>query len=88
MDAGVKEIQATEAKAHLAELLRAVERGESFSITRHGRAVAQLVPAPASEAQARREAVERFRALRGSWAKVRDDRGGDAIAARHEGHRS
>ena len=87
MDADVKEIQATEAKAHLAELLRAVERGESFSITRHGRAVAHLVPAPASEAQARREAVERIRALRGSWGKS-GMTVEEMIAARHEGHRS
>ena len=82
----MKEIQATEAKAHLAELLRAVERGESFSITRHGKAIAHLVPAASAQEQARREAVERFRAMRGSWGKsglTLDE----LIAARHEGHR-
>lgn len=40
----MREIQATEAKAHLAQLLSAVERGESFAITRHGRPIAHLVP--------------------------------------------
>jgi prevent-host-death family protein len=82
----VKEIQATEAKAHLAELLRAVERGESFSITRHGRTIAHLVPADSSEEHARREAVQRFRALRATWPKV-DVSTEEILAWRHEGHR-
>ena len=33
-----------EAKTHLSTLLEQVERGEEFVITRHGRAVARLVP--------------------------------------------
>jgi prevent-host-death family protein len=81
----MKEIQSTEAKSHLAELLRAVERGESFSITRHGRAIAHLVPAASAEEQARREAVERFRALRATWPKVEVSKD-EIIAWRHEGH--
>ena len=32
----MREIQATEAKTRLAELLRAVEHGETVAITRHG----------------------------------------------------
>jgi prevent-host-death family protein len=32
------------AKSRLAELIAAVERGESFIITRHGRPVARLLP--------------------------------------------
>lgn len=83
----MKEIQATEAKAHLAELLRAVERGESFSITRHGKPVAHLVPAPAAGEQARREAVERFLALRATWPKVKVSKE-EILAWRHEGHRA
>ena len=39
----MREIQATEAKTRLAELLRAVEHGEAITITRHGKAVAHLV---------------------------------------------
>jgi prevent-host-death family protein len=42
----MREIQASEAKVHLPELLDAVERGETLIITRHGRRVARLVPAP------------------------------------------
>jgi prevent-host-death family protein len=34
-----------EAKTHLPRLLERVERGETFIITRHGKAVARLVPA-------------------------------------------
>ena len=41
----MREVQATEAKTRLAELLRAVENGEAIAITRHGKTVAHLVPA-------------------------------------------
>ena len=34
-----------EAKTHLSELLRRVEQGESFVITKHGNPVARHVPA-------------------------------------------
>jgi prevent-host-death family protein len=36
----VREIQASEAKAHLASLLDAVDRGETIVITRHGKPIA------------------------------------------------
>ena len=39
------EVGAFEAKTHLAHLLDQVERGETITITRHGRPVAQLIPA-------------------------------------------
>ena len=42
----VRQIQATEAKTRLAELLRAVEDGETVAIARHGKAIAHLDPAP------------------------------------------
>ena len=54
----MREIQASEAKTHLPQLLDDVERGETVVITRHGRPIARLVP----EAERRRaeiaEAVE------------------------------
>jgi prevent-host-death family protein len=83
----MKEIQASEAKTHLAELLRAVERGESFAITRHGRTIAQLLPAAAVDRAARRAAVARFRTLRESWdpASMTTE---EILAARHEDHRA
>ena len=38
-------VSAAEAKAHFSECLRVVEQGNAVLITRHGRAVAALVPA-------------------------------------------
>ena len=37
-------VGAYEAKTHLAQLLDRVEQGESITVTKHGRAVARLVP--------------------------------------------
>lgn len=37
-------VKLADAKAHLSELIDRVQSGETVSITRHGRAVAQLVP--------------------------------------------
>jgi len=38
-------VGAFEAKTHLSDLLDGVERGERFTITRHGKPVAKLMPA-------------------------------------------
>jgi prevent-host-death family protein len=51
----MREIQASEAKAHLPQLLDDVERGETLIITRHGRAIARIVP----EVDRRQEEVDR-----------------------------
>lgn len=40
----MREVGSYEAKTHLPELLKAVEKGEEITITRRGRAVARLVP--------------------------------------------
>jgi len=40
-----KEVGAFEAKTHLSRLLDQVEEGQAIYITRHGKRVAQLVPA-------------------------------------------
>jgi len=40
----MREVQASEAKTHLPQLLDDVERGETIIITRHGRPIAQIVP--------------------------------------------
>ena len=39
-----REVQASEAKTHLPQLLDEVERGETIIITRHGRPIARIVP--------------------------------------------
>ena len=82
----MREIQATEAKTHLAELLRVVERGESVAITRHGKPIAHLVPATTQDRANRQMAVERFRQRRRGWERAEFSTE-DIIAARHEGHR-
>ncbi len=82
----MREVQATEAKTRLAELLRAVESGETVAITRHGRPVAHLVPAPAQRRANSAKAVERFRRRRAGWKRVTFSTE-EILAARHQGHR-
>ena len=76
-------IGAYEAKTHLPRLLDRVARGESLTITRHGKPVARLVPVAGERERARDAAariVERRRHLnRVSLA--------DLLATIHEGHR-
>ena len=50
-------VGAFEAKTKLAELLDKVEAGESITITRHGKAVAQLVAVRTEGEQARLQAL-------------------------------
>jgi prevent-host-death family protein len=68
------------AKTHLPELLRRVERGETITITKHGKPVAKLVPAVAGRAwPGVRESVEAMKRFQreegpalGSGLTVRD----------------
>ena len=53
----MRSVQAAEAKAKFAELLRDVERGEIVAITRHGRTVARIVP-EVDDAERKRRAVQ------------------------------
>jgi prevent-host-death family protein len=53
------EISVAEAKNHFSELLRSVAEGDNVVITRNGKPVAQLVPAPPYKR------VVRFGTLRG-----------------------
>ena len=52
------DIGAYEAKTHLPALLERVARGERFTITKHGRPVARLVPVERTGPDRRREAIE------------------------------
>lgn len=79
-------VQATEAKARFAELLRTVERGETVVITRHGRAVARVTPAQEAEREDYAQAVARFRRRRKEWESIGMSLE-EIIQARHEGHR-
>lgn len=60
----MREVAATEAKARLAELLRAVELGETVAITRRGRTVAHISPPHDDRQRTEQAAAEKFRAWR------------------------
>jgi len=81
----MREVAATEAGIHLAQLPSSVERGEAIAIARHGGRIAHLVPAEAQERPARR-AVARFEAQRARW-KGAGMSIEELLAARREGHR-
>jgi prevent-host-death family protein len=53
-----------EAKTHLSALLEQVERGEEITITRHGRAVARLVPVGAISHDRLARTVARLKSFR------------------------
>ncbi len=58
------DVGAYHVKTHLAELLDRVELGERITITRHGRPVAQLIPAAGAVEHTVDEAVDGIVALR------------------------
>lgn len=79
----MEQIGSYEAKTHLPRLLDRVARGESLTITRHGKPVAHLVPADTRRKRAREAAariVERRRHLRRAPLA-------ELMASTHEGHR-
>ena len=70
-------VGAYEAKTHLSELLEKVEAGEEIVITRHGAAVAKLVPVKKETTEEERvAAIERIQRLGASLSlgglKVKD----------------
>jgi prevent-host-death family protein len=79
-----RRVQASDAKARLLQILDDVERGETVIITRHGRAIARLVP----EAKGRREqidqAIETIKALGRRNGRISLE---ELLSARHEGHK-
>lgn len=81
---GIREIQASEAKAKWAELLTDVEHGETVIVMRHGVPVARLVP----EAEARRAqaaaAIARIRELAKQNGPITVE---ELLSARDEGRR-
>ncbi len=80
----MREIQASEAKAHFAELLTEVERGETVVVTRHGRPVARIVP---EEEQRQREvdrAIADIKELRKHTGRVTVE---EILSSIHEGHK-
>ncbi|WP_044560983.1 type II toxin-antitoxin system Phd/YefM family antitoxin [Azospirillum sp. B4] len=80
----MREVQSSEAKAHLPQILDEVERGETIVITRHGRPIARLIP----EAESRREEIDRaIEGIRGIQKRTSPVSLDELLAARHEGHK-
>lgn len=80
----MREVQSSEAKAHLTQLLSDVERGQSFTITRHGRAIARLVPAEDQRRAEVEKTMAQVEAFRRTMPPIAVE---DILSARHEGHR-
>ena len=57
------EIGSYEAKTKLPELLRQVKTGKSFTITHHGKSIADLVPSAGARKKDKVAAVERLKAF-------------------------
>ena len=79
----MREVQASDAKAHLPSLLDEVERGETLIITRHGKPIARIVPEADRRQEDIDEAIEGIKALRQRTGKITVD---ELISAKHEGH--
>jgi prevent-host-death family protein len=80
----MREIQASDAKTHLLQILDEVERGESVTITRRGRPVARLVPASEEREEQIDQAIKWIKQLRARTGKVTLR---ELLASRHEGHK-
>lgn len=87
------EIGAYEAKTHLPKLLSRVQDGESFTITRHGQPVAELVPLARRDKEAIRKTIAETRAYREelarqgiSWKNILEP-GETLRELAHHGHR-
>ena len=80
----MREVQASDAKTHLPQLLDEVERGETLVITRHGRPIARLTPEIDRRREDADQAIAAIRALRRQTGKITVE---EVLSARHEGHR-
>ena len=79
----MERIVASDAKRHLPRLLDRVARGESLTITRHGKPIARLVPVAGERDQAK-DAAARILERRRHLTRVPLT---DLMATIHEGHR-
>ena len=83
-DLVIREIQASETKTHLLQILDEVERGETVIITRHGRPIARLVPEAAHRQAEIDQAIAEIRELRRRAGRITI---AELLTARHEAHR-
>ena len=80
----MREVQSSDAKTHLTQLLTDVERGETIIITRHGRPIARLVPELDQRVEQVQRTMDQIKALQATGPSISVD---EILAARHEGHR-
>lgn len=80
----MESIGAYEAKTHLPQLLDRIARGESLTITRHGRPVARLVPIEDHDRERARQAARRIIERR---SRLRRAPLTELLDSLHEGHR-
>jgi prevent-host-death family protein len=80
----MREIQASEAKTHLPRLLDEVDRGETLIITRHGRAIARIVPEVDRRQVEVDQAIDGIRALRKRTSRISVE---ELLLARDEGRK-
>jgi len=80
----MREIQASEAKTHLPQLLDDVERGETLIITRHGRRIARIVPDVDRRQEEIHKALAGIRELRKRTGRITLK---ELLSARDEGRR-
>lgn len=79
----MRDIQASEAKTHLPQILDEVERGETVRITRHGRPIARIVPEISRRQAEIDKAIANIRTLRRQTGKITLE---ELLSYRHEGH--
>ena len=80
----MQEIEASVAQARLDELLDAVVRGETFVITRHGKAIARLLPDEEARRADARRAMDEIKELRKHTGRATVQ---EILAWRDEGRR-
>ncbi|HZD50341.1 MAG TPA: type II toxin-antitoxin system prevent-host-death family antitoxin [Silvibacterium sp.] len=80
----IREVQASEAKARLLQLLDDVEQGATLIITRHGRPIARLVPETGQRQAEIDQAIARIKARRRTASRVTVQ---ELLSARDQGRR-
>ena len=80
----MRQVQASEAKARLLQLLDDVEAGETVVITRHGRTIAKLVPEGDRRQDEINQAIRGIQALRRRTGRITRE---ELLSARDEGRR-
>jgi prevent-host-death family protein len=78
----MRQIQLSSAKARFSELLDDVERGESILITRHGKAIARIVPEKSGRRKEIEEAIKAIKEIQKKTGRITVE---EILSARDEG---